>query len=77
MTTETSTFEILVMVPGQTAKEVTVEQGTTIRQLAERIGVPNAESASAIDPLGDRLGADREIVPGMEAISFILNLAGA
>lgn len=77
MTTETSTFEILVMVPGQTAKEVTVEQGTTIRQLAERIGVPNPEGASAIDPLGERLDGDREIEPGMEAISFILNLAGA
>jgi hypothetical protein len=72
---QSETFEILVLVPGS-SKEVEVAEGTTLRELAEQVGLP-AENVSALDGLNNRLDAEAVIEPGMEAISFVLNLAGA
>lgn len=69
------TFEILVLVPGS-SKEVEIAEGTTLRELAEQVGLP-AENVSALDGLNNRLDADSEITREMEAVSFVLNLAGA
>lgn len=74
---QSTTIELLVLQPGQEPREVSVERGTTVAQLAATLGIDGAESMAAMDSLSNTLGPDTVIGPDTETLSFIYKLAGA
>jgi len=77
--TSTQTLDIMVIVPNRDADEVAVEVGTTVGELATRLGVPTNQEISALDEFSNKHGADTRlgIDASPTALSFVYRLAGA
>jgi hypothetical protein len=62
---------------GQTPRDMTVEAGTTLADLAAQLGVPGAEHISALDATMEPIGPNHAITPETGVVNLCYKLAGA
>jgi hypothetical protein len=77
---DAETIEIMVLATNRDASEVAVPVGVTLRELATKLNLPNADSIRALDDMSVEHGPDEVIGEGdfqPTALSFIFRLAGA
>jgi hypothetical protein len=75
--TATQTASVLVIAPGRAAEEREVAVGTTVAELAEKVGLPADAGMQAFGSMNERLGAEDAITAETEVVNFVVRLAGA
>ena len=69
--------DLIAIVPGQDAQEISVPRGSTVADVAASLGLSGAARLSALNASGEAMGPNSTIDEDTEVLSFIYRLAGA
>ena len=74
---DTTTTTVRVIQLGQAPQEIEVPVGTTLAQLCGDLGVPGAETMSALAHMMEPIGPNHAITEDTSVINLVYKLAGA